>query len=312
MKSVGIIVPIFNEQETIPYFLEEFLKISQNWEFPFSLTFVDDGSSDKSVKTLEEFLAKTKLEWKIVSLSRNFGKEAALFAGIRLSTEESIIPMDIDLQDPLEVVPVLVKSWQEGSQVVLAKRNSRNEDSFSKRNSANYFYRILSRFSGYHIESQVGDFRLLSRKVIDSYLALGESNRFNKGLFSYPGYTTSVVEYERPRRVAGVTRQPKRKLLKLALDGLFANTGAPLSLIVFLAGATSFFAIGWIVFIILARLVGAISIPGYASTVSLTLLVGSVNLIAIAIVGEYVRRINLEVKNRPQYFIDWIKNSDAS
>ena len=311
MKKLGLIVPVFNEAEAIPGFILELDRRSAEWQFPFSVTFVDDGSTDSSVKILENALLPLKLEWKIISLSRNFGKEAAIFAGIKMATEPAIIPVDIDLQDPLELVPIMFEKWKSGSQVVLAKRVSRNHDSYLKKVSADYFYRLLTKFSGYPIESQVGDFRLLNREVIDAYLTLGEANRFNKGLFSYPGYDTTIVEYERPARSAGTTRQPLSNLVKLALDGLFANTGAPLSFIVFLAAGTSFLALAWIIFVVAASLVGAITIPGYASTVSLTLLVGSVNLIAISIVGEYVRRINLEVKNRPQYFIKEIRNSEA-
>lgn len=301
--QVSIIVPFLNEEKCLPIFFQEFEKHSKTWSFTFEIVFVDDGSSDSSFALIRKWADSCNFPVQIVMLSRNFGKEKALVAGMRAATGQATIPLDADLQDPLEYVPLLVVEWQQGFELVLAKRSKRKGDTWLKEYSAKFFYRIMSKFSGFHIPEDVGDFRLMSRKVTDYFLSLNEHTRYNKGLFAYVGFEAKTIEYERPARSTGEVRQSYWKLFRLAMNAFFSVSGGPLRIITIGSVLTSGAATLWIVYVVFAALNHQVSIPGYASLITILLSASSVQLIAIAVIGEYVNRINEEVRQRPLYVV---------
>lgn len=301
--QVSIIVPFFNEQDCLPIFFQEFDAQIKSWNFSFEIVFVDDGSSDSSFALIKKWADSSDFPVQIVILSRNFGKEKALIAGMRASTGQATIPLDADLQDPIEYIPVLVEQWVQGFELVLAKRSKREGDTWLKKHSARFFYRLMTKFSGFPIPEDVGDFRLMSRKVTDYFLALNEHTRYNKGLFAYVGFDAKTIEYERPERSTGEVKQGYWKLFRLAMNAFFSVSGGPLRVVTIGSVITSCAASVWIIYILYAAFNHQVSVPGYASLITILLSVSSVQLISIAVIGEYVNRINEEVRQRPLYVV---------
>ncbi|MDC6484631.1 glycosyltransferase family 2 protein [Methylophilaceae bacterium] len=303
MKTVAIIVPIFNELETIKLFYNR-LKITINSikDHHFIICFIDDGSSDKSSEVVKEIIdADNRV--KLIILTRNFGKEAALSAGLNNIEADAVIPMDVDLQDPPELIKEMISIWSSGVPLVLARRLSRKEDTIFKRFSADIFYYIHNKLSSIKIPKNVGDFRLMDKSVVDSVKLLPEKERFMKGIFAWVGYDFHIIDYERPKRSSGETKFKAIKLFRLAKDGLFSFSLAPLKISSFLGylGAISSLIYGAI--IIVKTLYYGVDLEGYASLMAVILFIGSVNLIVIGILGEYIGRIFIEAKNRPIYLV---------
>lgn len=271
-------------------------------EMDFEVVCVDDGSRDN---TLKELIALNQLDRRfvVVELSRNFGKESALTAGIDVATGDAVIPMDADLQDPPALIEAMIQAWQSGYEVVLAKRVDRRADSFLKRKTAKLFYRLHNKLSSVKIPENVGDFRLMDRCVIDALRSLPEQQRFMKGLFAWVGYRTTVVEYSRIERVAGVTKFSGWKLWNLAMDGITGFSIAPLKIWTYLGGLGSLMSLMYAVFIVLRTIVQGTDLPGYASLMVAIIFFGSVQLIGIGMLGEYIGRIHIESKRRPIYLI---------
>lgn len=271
-------------------------------EMDFEVVCVDDGSRDN---TLKELIALNQLDRRfvVVELSRNFGKESALTAGIDVATGDAVIPMDADLQDPPALIETMIQAWQSGYEVVLAKRVDRRADSFLKRKTAKLFYRLHNKLSSVKIPENVGDFRLMDRCVIDALRSLPEQQRFMKGLFAWVGYRTTVVEYSRIERVAGVTKFSGWKLWNLAMDGITGFSIAPLKIWTYLGGLGSLMSLMYAVFIVLRTIVQGTDLPGYASLMVAIIFFGSVQLIGIGMLGEYIGRIHIESKRRPIYLI---------
>jgi glycosyltransferase involved in cell wall biosynthesis len=239
----------------------------------------------------------------LINFSRNFGKEPALFAGLEYATGDAVIPMDVDLQDPISVIPRLIGEWQKGADVVLAKRRNRTADSYLKRHSASLFYRVLNRIAYTRIEENVGDFRLMDRKVVDVIRALPEHQLFMKGVLSWAGFNTVVVEYERAERAAGTSKFNGWKLWNLALEGVTSFSTVPLRLWTYIGGGISIFAVLYAVYMVLDKIFFGNSVPGYPSLMTAILFLGGVQLIGIGILGEYVGRIYIEAKHRPRYVV---------
>lgn len=303
-KNISIVIPCFNEGEAVrPCYnrlVQALYPIEQ--ECVFSFLFVDDGSSDS---TLPELLKLSKQDCRVavLELSRNFGKEAALTAGIYNATGDAVIPIDADLQDPPELIPSMVREWQKGAEVVLARRSNRDADSFLKRKTAELFYRFHNAIAKPAIPHDVGDFRLMDRVVVDALKQLGERQRFMKGLFAWVGFKSVTVNYVREKRSAGKTKFSFWKLWNLALDGLTGFSTTPLRIWSYVGGFGVAFAGSYILFIVCRTLWIGVDVPGYASLLVATLFFASIQLLSIGLLGEYIGRMYFETKQRPIYII---------
>lgn len=300
---VSIVCPFFNEGAGVALFAKAMRQLCDSQhDIDFELVCVDDGSTDDTLQRLVD-LADQDSRWQVVALSRNFGKEAALTAGLDAARGDAVVPIDADLQDPPEVIPELIAAWRAGSEVVLAKRRNRSTDSLLKRKTAEAFYRVHNRLSDLQIPENVGDFRLMDRKVVDALKHLPERQRFMKGLFAWVGYPTSTIDYVRQPRAAGQSKFSGWKLWNFALDGITSFSTAPLRFWMYLgmAGALTTFSYG--TFIILRTLVSGVDVPGYASLLVSVLFFGSLQLIGLGVLGEYIGRIYMETKQRPPYLV---------
>nr|WP_218584076.1 glycosyltransferase family 2 protein [Pseudomonas akapageensis] len=297
-----MIVPVFNEEQTIEVFYRTVRNEPSLSEFTVEIVFVNDGSSDRT-ETLINSLAEVDDEVLVITFSRNFGKESALFAGLEHATGEAVIPIDVDLQDPINVIALLIERWQAGAEVVLAKRRNRTSDSYLKRHSAAIFYHLHNRIAFTKIEENVGDFRLMDRKVVDAILQMPEHQLFMKGVLSWVGFDTVIVEYDRAPRVAGVSKFNGWKLWNLALEGITSFSTVPLRLWTYIGGAVSLFALSYAVYMVLKKIFLGNDVPGYPSLMTAILFLGGVQLIGIGVLGEYIGRIYLETKHRPRYVL---------
>lgn len=301
--TCSLVVPCYNEQDAIPCFLKTmddfFLSLP---DVDFSLIFVDDGSKDNSLNILRTRQAHDS-RITILELSRNFGKEAALTAGLAHAKGDIVIPMDVDLQDPPTIIPEMIKKWRDGFDVVLAQRESRNQDSFLKKNTAKYFYKIINRISPINIPYNVGDFRLMDKAVVRAINTLPESCRFMKGLFSYVGFRTTIIKYERPGRSVGKSKFNFISLLNFAIDGITSFSMMPLRVWGLIGLGISLISIFISFFFLLRTIFFGTDVPGYASIIVSCTFLGGLQLLGIGIVGEYLGRVYMETKNRPIYFI---------
>ncbi|WP_298564164.1 glycosyltransferase family 2 protein [uncultured Aliiroseovarius sp.] len=303
-QTITLIIPVYNEMDSIQPFLEccdsALAELRDSCEFEF--LFVNDGSADRTEAIITQAREKDA-RISLVNLSRNFGKEAALSAGLTHAAGDAVIPMDVDLQDPPEVIPQMIAAWRQGAKVVNAHRATRDEDTWLKRTSAGMFYRLFNLVAEYPIPIGVGDFRLLDRDVVQAINALGERSRFNKAIFSWVGFETVEVSYERPARLAGETQWSYWKLWKLALDGIFAASTMPLRVWTYVGLSMALMSFLYSAFLFVRTLIFGVDTPGYASTAILILTFGGMNLFALGIIGEYVGRIYTEVRQRPLYIV---------
>ncbi|EJM64988.1 glycosyl transferase [Pseudomonas sp. GM50] len=300
--KVSLIVPVFNEEQAINLFYQAVRRELKLDPCEVEIVFINDGSTDQTAEQAKA-LAQVDEQVLLINFSRNFGKEPALFAGLEYATGDAVIPMDVDLQDPISVIPRLITEWQKGADVVLAKRRNRDSDSYLKRHSASLFYHLLNRISYTRIEENVGDFRLMDRKVVNVIRALPEHQLFMKGVLSWAGFTTAVVEYERAGRVAGSSKFNGWKLWNLALEGITSFSTVPLRLWTYIGGGISIFAVLYAVYMVLDKIFFGNNVPGYPSLMTAILFLGGVQLIGIGILGEYVGRIYIEAKHRPRYVV---------
>ncbi|MEN4621816.1 glycosyltransferase family 2 protein [Pantoea agglomerans] len=298
--KISLVVPVFNEEDAIRYFYsdvryKEFLK-----PYEIEIVFVDDGSTDFTPQLMKDMQESDPLV-RNVFFTRNFGKEAALFAGIESATGDAIIPIDVDLQDPLEVIPKLIDRWQSGADMVLAKRTDRSTDGHMKRKTAEWFYRLHNKISSPKIEENVGDFRLMSRTVVESIKLLPERNLFMKGILSWVGGRTDIVEYTREKRVAGTTKFNGWKLWNLALEGITSFSTFPLRMWTYIGFFVAGLSFIYGIWMIVDKIFWGNPVAGYSSLLVSILFLGGVQLIGIGILGEYIGRIYIETKKRPRY-----------
>jgi glycosyltransferase involved in cell wall biosynthesis len=308
--DLSIIVPMYNEADALPTLFASLRPVLDSIPLNIEVVCVDDGSRDATVEML---LRERELDprIRIVSLARNFGKEAALSAGLAHARGRAMIPIDADLQDPPELIPKLVEEWQRGAEVVLAKRRSRASDSLPKRFSSGAFYWVFNRLSDRPIPSNVGDFQLLDRRAVSALLSLPERNRVMKALFSWVGFKRAVVEYDRPPRAAGETKWSPWRLGELALDAITAHTRKPLRFATYLGLLISALAMAYALFLIILVFVHGRDVPGYSSLMVTVLFLGGVQLVTIGIIGEYLGRVYDEVKQRPLYVVRELHGFDA-
>ena len=301
--TISIIAPCYNEEETIEPFLRRIEEILTQINEPYEIVFINDGSKDNTLNILLNAKQNFK-NIRIINFSRNFGKEAALTAGLDKARGEAAIPIDVDLQDPPELIKELVARWREGYDVVLAKRTDRTSDSFAKRVSADLFYKLNGKISNVDIPNNVGDFRLMSKRVVEALKQLPENQRFMKGLFAWVGFKTIAIEYVREKREAGQSSFNGWKLWNFALDGITSFSTLPLRIWLYIGALVSFLSFLYGSFIILKTLIFGVDLPGYASLAVIMLFLGGIQLIGIGILGEYIGRIYSESKRRPSYIIE--------
>lgn len=300
-----------NESEMCAIFFDRVVPILEKLSGDYEIVCVNDGSRDDTLAILRDF-HKRNHRIKVISLSRNFGKEAALTAGIDFATGDAVIPIDADLQDPPELIPELVERWQQGFDTVIAIRADRASDSYLKRVTANMFYRVIGRLSEVPIPSNAGDFRLLDRTVVEALSRLPERRRFMKGLYAWVGYRPATVEYTRPPRAAGDTKWRFWGLWNLALEGIFSFTTLPLRIWTYVGLATAGMSAAYGLYIILRTILHGIDVPGYASLIVVLLFFSGMNMIGLGILGEYVGRIFSEVKQRPLYLVESVDGLDTA
>ncbi|WP_312073897.1 glycosyltransferase family 2 protein [Atlantibacter sp.] len=300
---LSLVVPVFNESETVAIFTDTVNEIfSKHTNIKLDIIFINDGSTDDTLARLLA-LQKQHLEVRIIDLSRNFGKEAALTAGLNIASGHVAVPIDVDLQDPPELILQMISKWREGYDVVVGKRINRDSDTWAKQKSASWFYRIHNKISETKIPENVGDFRLMDRLVVDALNELPESRRFMKGLFAWVGFKTVEVQYTRPERVAGKTKFNGWKLWNFALEGITSFSTDPLRIWTYLGGVFAFISFLFAIFLVLKVLISGIDVPGYASVAVAVTFLGGLQLIGIGIIGEYLGRSYIESKRRPIYLV---------
>jgi len=309
--EVSLVVPCHNEAENLSALYERVVAVMEQTGKPWEMVCVNDGSKDD---TLEQLLALRRKDPRVIviDLSRNFGKEAALTAGLDHARGDCAIPLDADLQDPPEVIPELLAKWQEGFDVVNAVRLTRDGESWFKRSSAHAFYRVINRMSDVDIPKDTGDFRLLSRPVLEALKQLPERRRFMKGLFAWVGFRTANVYYHREPRHAGTTKWNYWRLWNFAVEGITSFSQVPLQLAAHLGLIVSALAFIYAVYLIIGTLVYGNPVKGYPSMMVTVLFLGGVQLIALGVIGEYLGRIYEETKRRPVYLVRSTSQDSAS
>jgi glycosyltransferase involved in cell wall biosynthesis len=302
---LSIVVPVFNEERSIDLFLEMAEPIFAR-HGRYEILFVNDGSKDNTSSILNAAKAQNP-SIVIITFSRNFGKEAATTAGLDYAKGDVVIPIDVDLQDPPELIDEFMTRWRAGADVVYGVRRSRKSDGFIKRTSARYFYKLFNALSPTRIPYNAGDYRLMDRKVVEEIKKLPERTRFMKGLMAWPGFRSEGVEFDRQSRVEGATSWNYWRLWNFALDGITNYSTTPLRLWVYVGGLISLLSFMYAGFIVVHSILTGIDVPGYPSLIVAIMFFGGIQLFSIGLVGEYVGRIYLETKQRPIYVIDSIE-----
>lgn len=309
-KTVSMIVPFFNEAGGITRFREQLItQIDLITDIDWEIICVDDGSRDGTLAELRD-VARLDGRFKVIELSRNFGKEAAMTAGLDYAAGDAVIPIDADLQDPPALIAQMIAAWRDGAEMVEARRVDRSTDGLLKRKSAAWFYKFHNRLSKTKISENVGDFRLMDRVVVDALKRLPERQRFMKGLFAWVGFKTVTINYARAPRAAGETKFSFFALWNFALEGMTSFSTAPLKLWTYLGVVSAVLTFSYGVYIVLRTLISGIDVPGYASLLVAVLFFGSVQLISIGLLGEYIGRIYIETKLRPVYIVRKVYGGD--
>lgn len=303
MKKISILIPAYNEQEVLEPLYQRLGKLANDTKsYEFEFLFVNDGSSDTTIEVIKD-LAEKDERVSYVDLSRNFGKEIAMIAGLDYVTGDATVIIDADLQDPPELIPKMIKYWEEGYEDVYAKRNSRHGESWLKKASSKLYYRMLQKATHITIQQDTGDFRLLDRVCVDALKQIRESQRYTKGMFSWIGYKKKEITYDRDPRAAGETSWNYAKLINLAIDGLTSFTIAPLRISSIMGIVVSVVAFVYIVFLVVRTIMFGTDLAGYPSMMAVILFLGGVQLLSLGIIGEYIGRIFNETKQRPLYFV---------
>lgn len=304
MVKITILIPTYNEEEVLNrLYLRITEVINQIDSYEFEILFINDGSMDKSLSIMKDLRVKDE-RVSYVNLSRNFGKEISMIAGLDYAKGDAVIIMDADLQDPPELVPEMIKYWELGYDDVYAKRRSRSGESWLKKGTSSFFYKILQKFTKIDIQENTGDFRLLDRRCIEALKQLRETQRYTKGMFSWIGYNKKELLFDRDPRAAGETKWNYRNLINLAIEGITSFTIAPLRISSLFGFIISIFSFIYMIWIITKTLLYGKDVAGYPSLMTVMLFLGGIQLISLGIIGEYLGRIFNETKNRPLYFVD--------
>ncbi len=305
--KLSVVVPMYFEEDVAQ---ECHARLSAAVdEYDYELIYVNDGSTDKTLPILKDIADENK-KVKVLSFSRNFGHQAAVTAGVKHASGDCIVIIDADLQDPPELIPDMVELWKQGYEVVYAKRKKRKGESFFKRVTAKAFYRILGSLTDTDIPTDTGDFRLIDKKVAQSFNAMGEHNRFIRGMVAWLGYKQTPIEYVRDERYAGETKYPLRKMLKLAFDGIMSFSVKPIKMVTNLGAVTLLFSLGVIIYVLVSKFTGNAVSSGWASTMIVITMLSGVQLLSLGVVGGYISRIYEESRGRPIYLVSEKINFD--
>ena len=303
-KLITILVPAYNEQEVLHLLYDRLVRLmNENTGYDFEILLVNDGSKDKTFEIMQELREKDK-RFCYLNLSRNFGKETAMIAGLDYCNGDAVVIIDADLQDPPELIPEMIKYWEEGYDDVYAKRKSREGETWLKKFTSKMYYKVLQGFTRIEIQKDTGDFRLLDRRCVEALKSMRENQRYTKGLFSIIGYNKKEILYDRDPRAAGQTKWNYGKLIDLSIDGITSFTTSPLRWAAILGIMISGVAFIYMIYIIIKTLATGIDVPGYASLMVVILFLGGIQLIFLGIIGEYLGRTFNESKHRPLYFIE--------
>jgi polyisoprenyl-phosphate glycosyltransferase len=302
--EISVVIPVKDEERAIAPCIERLKPVLEGLagESGFEILFIDDGSTDSTLERIRE-QNRSDRRVRAVSLSRNFGKEAALSAGLDFARGDAVVPLDVDLQDPPEVLPEMVAKWKTGFDIVYGVRSDRRSDTVPKRLTASLYYRAHNLLSDDKIPKHAGDFRLLDRKVVEVIRAMPERNRFMKGLFAWAGFRQASVSYTRDARSVGSTKFKYRKLWTFAIDGITSASTVPLRVWSYIGATVAILALAFAVLIIIRTLLYGTAVPGYASLMVAVLFLGGLQLLSLGILGEYVGRIFTETKQRPVYVV---------
>lgn len=304
-KMISVVIPMYNEKEVAKICYDRVKKVLENIkEYDYEIICVNDGSRDNTLNILEE-IASTDSKLKVVSFSRNFGHQPAVTAGLKLSSGDVVVIIDADMQDPPELINDMLNLYEQGNSVVYAKRITRKGESKFKIYTAKMFYKLINKLSDINIPMDAGDFRLLSREVVDVINSMPESNKYLRGLYSYAGFKQIPIEYEREERIAGKTKYTLKKMIKLALDGIISLSTKPLKIVGILGFSSVIISLCLLVYALLSYIMKADNIlSGWTSIIITIVFFGGVQLISLWIMSEYIARIYDETKKRPEYIIE--------
>ncbi len=303
MKTITILIPCYNEENSLEILYKRLLTMIKSLpDYRFEILLVNDGSKDNTLAKMQE-LHTNDSAVSYLSLSRNFGKENAMLAGLDYAVGDAVILMDADLQDPPELIPQMIAEWEKGYDDIYARRRNRSGDTWLKKISAHWYYRILQKFSDIEIPADVGDFRLLDRQAVDALCLLRERQRYTKGLFSWIGYNKKELLFDREPRAVGNSKMNFFKLFGLAVDGITSFSVAPLRLASILGLLISTIAFIYLLFVVFKTILYGDPVAGYPSMISIILFMGGIQLVVLGIIGEYVGRIFYEAKKRPDYLV---------
>lgn len=299
---LSIIVPCYNEGESIKYTYQEIKKVLNNINIQHEIVFINDGSKDNTLQILKN-IGQNDKSAKYISFSRNFGKEAGMLAGLEYITGDCAVIMDADLQHPPELIPEMIKYYEEGYDQVIAKRNRKGDNKY-RTWATKLYYKLVNKLIDVELVDGVGDFRLLSRKAVDSILAMKEYNRFSKGIFSWIGFKQKTIQYENQLRVAGETKWSFKSLLSYGIDGIISFNDKPLRVCFVIGCSLIMMSLIYIIYLLVQILVSGIDVPGYFTTIASIMIIGGVQLVFIGVLGEYIGKIYYEVKKRPHFIVD--------
>jgi polyisoprenyl-phosphate glycosyltransferase len=303
-KTISILIPAYNEADGLHHLYERLGKLAADTpEYGFEFLFVNDGSRDRTLEIIKEFAADDQ-RVAYVNLSRNFGKETAMIAGLDYITGDATVIIDADLQDPPELISQMITYWEEGYDDVYARRTNRKGETWLKKATSALFYRVLQKSTRIPIQQDTGDFRLLDRRCVEALRQMRESQRYTKGMFSWIGYKKKEITYDRDPRFAGETKWNYLKLIDLAIEGIVSFTTAPLRWSTILGMIVSFVSFLYIAYLLIRPLFGVSTGAGYSSIMAVVLFLGGVQLLSLGIIGEYIARIFNETKGRPLYFVE--------
>ncbi|MFG6495374.1 glycosyltransferase family 2 protein [Fictibacillus sp. UD] len=304
MKKISILIPAYNEEEVLYSLYHRLFRVFESIpDYLFEILFVNDGSKDNTLNIIKELRdADSRISY--VNLSRNFGKETAMIAGLDYAQGDAVIILDADLQDPPEIIPEMITYWEAGYDDVYAKRRSRSGETWIKKGTAKTFYKLLKKTTRIPIQENTGDFRLLDRRCVEALKQMRETQRYTKGMFSWIGYNKKEILFDRDPRAAGETKWNYIKLVDLAIEGITSFTTAPLRFSALFGFSISIFAFIYMTWIILKTLIYGEAVSGYPSIMTVVLFLGGIQLLSIGIIGEYLGRIFNETKKRPLYFVE--------
>jgi len=301
-RLISVVVPVYNEEEVISVSYNKLKNALSGIKDNYELIFINDGSRDKTlIKLLEASKGDSRV--KIIDFSRNFGHQCAISAGMDYASGDAVVVIDGDLQDPPEVIIEMIKKWDEGYHVVYGKRTERKGETFFKKATASIFYRLLNKLTDVHVPEDVGDFRLIDRRVCDEMKKINEKNRYIRGLIAWLGFNQTEVTYVREKRFAGQTKYPLRKMIKFASNAIISFSYKPLKMATFIGSFIALFGAGYLIYVIYLKLFTAKTVQGWTSNISINLVFFGIILFILGIMGEYIGRIYDEIKNRPLYVI---------